>query len=202
MTGLQKLLLVPCLSPFVVAVLVASLNSNQPTSVRFLTWRSSKLPIGAWIALASTGAALFSGLAAFSTSTGNQPLRRQVHRPMGTGQTNDEKARVREAFAKGEVGRDALLESESKSYHSAGTCTFYGTANSNCSACRTNAGGGFFILNQAAWRGAPILLAGPNFGCGSSREHAVWALQGMGIACVVATSFGDIFYSKIGRAHV
>ena len=51
--------------------------------------------------------------------------------PMGTGQTNDEKARVREAFAKGEVGRDALLESESKSYHGAGTCTFYGTANSN-----------------------------------------------------------------------
>ena len=83
MTVLQKLLLVPCLSPFVVAVLVASLNGNQPTSVRFLTWRSSKLPIGAWIALASTGAALFSGLAAFSTSTGNQPLRRQVHRPMG-----------------------------------------------------------------------------------------------------------------------
>ena len=51
--------------------------------------------------------------------------------PMGTGQTNDEKAKVREAFAKGEIGREELLESESKSYHSAGTCTFYGTANSN-----------------------------------------------------------------------
>ena len=50
---------------------------------------------------------------------------------MGTGQTNDEKAKVREAFAKGEIGREELLESESKSYHSAGTCTFYGTANSN-----------------------------------------------------------------------
>jgi 3-isopropylmalate/(R)-2-methylmalate dehydratase small subunit len=53
-----------------------------------------------------------------------------------------------------------------------------------------------FILNQAGWRGAPILVAGHNFGCGSSREHAVWALQGMGIACVVAPSFGDIFRSN------
>ena len=53
-----------------------------------------------------------------------------------------------------------------------------------------------FVLNQAGWRGAPILVAGPNFGCGSSREHAVWALQGMGIACVIAPSFGDIFRSN------
>lgn len=53
-----------------------------------------------------------------------------------------------------------------------------------------------FILNQPPWRGAPILVAGPNFGCGSSREHAVWALQGMGIACLIAPSFGDIFYSN------
>lgn len=53
-----------------------------------------------------------------------------------------------------------------------------------------------FILNQEAWRGAPILVAGPNFGCGSSREHAVWALQGMGIECVIAPSFGDIFRSN------
>ncbi|RZL90361.1 MAG: phosphogluconate dehydratase [Variovorax sp.] len=51
--------------------------------------------------------------------------------PMPSGISNDEKARVRQRFAKGEVGRDALLESEEKSYHSAGTCTFYGTANSN-----------------------------------------------------------------------
>lgn len=50
-----------------------------------------------------------------------------------------------------------------------------------------------FILNQPAWREARILVAGPNFACGSSREHAVWALQGMGIACVIAPSFGDIF---------
>ena len=88
MTGLQKFLLVPCLSPVVVAVLVASLNGNQPTSLRFLTWRSSTLPIGAWIALASTGAALFSGLASLSASAGNQPLRRQVHRPMGWDRSN------------------------------------------------------------------------------------------------------------------
>ncbi len=53
-----------------------------------------------------------------------------------------------------------------------------------------------FILNQPAFRGAPILLAGPNFGCGSSREHAVWALQGMGLRCLIAPSFGDIFYAN------
>lgn len=52
------------------------------------------------------------------------------------------------------------------------------------------------LLNQAAFRGAPILLAGPNFGCGSSREGAVWALMGMGVRCVIAPSFGDIFYSN------
>lgn len=50
-----------------------------------------------------------------------------------------------------------------------------------------------FILNQPGWREARILVAGPNFACGSSREHAVWALQGLGIACVIAPSFGDIF---------
>lgn len=53
-----------------------------------------------------------------------------------------------------------------------------------------------FVLNQAGWRGAAILVAGANFGCGSSREHAVWALQGMGIGCVIAPSFGDIFRSN------
>ena len=51
--------------------------------------------------------------------------------PMPSGLSNDEKARVRQRFAKGEVGRDALLDSEARSYHSPGTCTFYGTANSN-----------------------------------------------------------------------
>ncbi len=50
-----------------------------------------------------------------------------------------------------------------------------------------------FVLNQPLYRGAPILLAGANFGCGSSREGAVWALMGLGIRCVVAESFGDIF---------
>ncbi len=53
-----------------------------------------------------------------------------------------------------------------------------------------------FVLNQPGWRGASMLVAGPNFGCGSSREHAVWALQGMGISCVIAPSFGDIFRSN------
>ena len=53
-----------------------------------------------------------------------------------------------------------------------------------------------FILNQPAFRGAPFLLAGENFGCGSSREAAVWALQGIGVRCVIAPSFGDIFFSN------
>ena len=53
-----------------------------------------------------------------------------------------------------------------------------------------------FILDQPMFRGAPILLAGANFGCGSSREHAVWALRGHGIRCVVAPSYGDIFFSN------
>ena len=50
-----------------------------------------------------------------------------------------------------------------------------------------------FVLNQLAYRDAPILVAGANFGCGSSREHAPWALGGLGIRCVIAPSFGDIF---------
>ena len=53
-----------------------------------------------------------------------------------------------------------------------------------------------FVLNWPAYRGAPILLAGANFGCGSSREGAVWALAGMGLRCIIAESFGDIFYSN------
>jgi len=53
-----------------------------------------------------------------------------------------------------------------------------------------------FVLNQPVWKGAPILLAGDNFGCGSSREAAVWALAGMGIRVVIAPSFGDIFYNN------
>lgn len=50
-----------------------------------------------------------------------------------------------------------------------------------------------FILNRPACRGAQILIADRNFGCGSSREHAVWALTDFGIRCVIAPSFGDIF---------
>ncbi|QBR01564.1 3-isopropylmalate dehydratase small subunit [Paraburkholderia pallida] len=53
-----------------------------------------------------------------------------------------------------------------------------------------------FVLNRAPWRGAPVLLAGANFGCGSSREGAVWALMSMGIRCVIAESFGEIFYNN------
>ena len=52
------------------------------------------------------------------------------------------------------------------------------------------------ILNRAPYRRAQILLAGANFGCGSSREGAVWALQGMGFRCVIAPSFGDIFFNN------
>jgi 3-isopropylmalate/(R)-2-methylmalate dehydratase small subunit len=52
------------------------------------------------------------------------------------------------------------------------------------------------VFNQPAFRNAPLLLAGDNFGCGSSRESAVVALQGMGIRCVIAPSFGDIFFGN------
>ncbi len=53
-----------------------------------------------------------------------------------------------------------------------------------------------FVLNQPAYRKAEIIIAGDNFGCGSSREHAPWALLDFGIRCVVATSFADIFYNN------
>jgi len=53
-----------------------------------------------------------------------------------------------------------------------------------------------FILNQPAYRQAQILVAGDNFGCGSSREHAPWALLDFGIRSVISTSFADIFYSN------
>lgn len=52
------------------------------------------------------------------------------------------------------------------------------------------------VLNQPAYAGTAILVAGPNFGCGSSREHAVWGLQQYGIKAVIAPSFGEIFYSN------
>ncbi len=53
-----------------------------------------------------------------------------------------------------------------------------------------------FVLNQNAYRNAQILVAGDNFGCGSSREHAPWALLDFGIRCVISTSFADIFYNN------
>jgi 3-isopropylmalate/(R)-2-methylmalate dehydratase small subunit len=53
-----------------------------------------------------------------------------------------------------------------------------------------------FVLNQKAYRNAQILVAGDNFGCGSSREHAPWALSDFGIRCVISTSFADIFYNN------
>jgi 3-isopropylmalate/(R)-2-methylmalate dehydratase small subunit len=53
-----------------------------------------------------------------------------------------------------------------------------------------------FVLNKPQYRKAQILVAGDNFGCGSSREHAPWALMDFGIRCVISTSFADIFYNN------
>ncbi|MBE2278464.1 MAG: 3-isopropylmalate dehydratase small subunit [Rhodobacteraceae bacterium] len=53
-----------------------------------------------------------------------------------------------------------------------------------------------FVLNQPAYRQSQIIVAGDNFGCGSSREHAPWALLDFGIRCVISTSFADIFYNN------
>jgi 3-isopropylmalate/(R)-2-methylmalate dehydratase small subunit len=59
-----------------------------------------------------------------------------------------------------------------------------------------------FVLNRAPWRQAAILLTGPNFGCGSSREHAVWGLRELGLRCVIGTSFGGIFADNCARNGV
>jgi 3-isopropylmalate/(R)-2-methylmalate dehydratase small subunit len=53
-----------------------------------------------------------------------------------------------------------------------------------------------FILNREPYRGAQVLLTGVNFGCGSSREGAVWAIEEMGIRCIIGSSFGDIFFNN------
>ncbi len=53
-----------------------------------------------------------------------------------------------------------------------------------------------FVLNKPAYREAQILVAGENFGCGSSREHAPWAIEDFGIRCIIAPSFADIFYNN------
>ncbi len=53
-----------------------------------------------------------------------------------------------------------------------------------------------FVLNKPAYKNANVLVAGSNFGCGSSREHAPWALRDYGIKCIISTSFADIFYNN------
>ena len=56
-----------------------------------------------------------------------------------------------------------------------------------------------FVLNKPAYKDAEILIAGENFGCGSSREHAPWALLDYGIKCIIAPSFADIFYNNSSK---
>ncbi len=56
-----------------------------------------------------------------------------------------------------------------------------------------------FVLNDSRYKGARILVAGKNFGCGSSREHAAWALENFGFRAVIAPTFADIFYSNAGK---
>lgn len=56
-----------------------------------------------------------------------------------------------------------------------------------------------FVLNQPAYRNAKVLVAGDNFGCGSSREHAPWALADFGIRCIISTSFADIFFNNCAK---
>lgn len=56
-----------------------------------------------------------------------------------------------------------------------------------------------FVLNDPRYTGAQILIAGKNFGCGSSREHAAWALENYGFRCVIAPTFADIFFSNAGK---
>ena len=59
-----------------------------------------------------------------------------------------------------------------------------------------------FVLNRLEYAGASILITGPNFGCGSSREHAPWAILDQGITCVIASSFADIFYNNCFKTGV
>jgi len=56
-----------------------------------------------------------------------------------------------------------------------------------------------FVINDPRYKGAQILIAGKNFGCGSSREHAAWALSDFGFRCVIAPTFADIFFSNAGK---
>ena len=59
-----------------------------------------------------------------------------------------------------------------------------------------------FVLNQSAWQGASFMVVGPNFGCGSSREHAVWGLKQMGIRALIGSSVAGIFYDNCQRNGV
>ncbi|KAE9641470.1 3-isopropylmalate dehydratase small subunit [Pseudomonas sp. PB103] len=59
-----------------------------------------------------------------------------------------------------------------------------------------------FVLNQATWQGSSFLVVGPNFGCGSSREHAVWGLQQLGVRALIGSSFAGIFYDNCQRNGV
>ena len=72
----------------------------------------------------------------------------------------------------------------------------YGEPDRDCSGRPLNHD---FVLNMPRYQGAQILIARENFGCGSSREHAVWALYDYGIRCVIAPSFADIFYGNCGK---
>ncbi|MCA9853765.1 MAG: 3-isopropylmalate dehydratase small subunit, partial [Dehalococcoidia bacterium] len=56
-----------------------------------------------------------------------------------------------------------------------------------------------FVVNRPEYKGAPILLAGANFGCGSSREHAPWAIEDMGVKVIIAPSFADIFRNNCAK---
>ncbi len=56
-----------------------------------------------------------------------------------------------------------------------------------------------FVVNNPAYSGAPVLITGPNFGCGSSREHAPWALEGLGLRAIIAPSFADIFRNNCAK---
>lgn len=59
-----------------------------------------------------------------------------------------------------------------------------------------------FVLNHAPWNAAKILVTGPNYGCGSSREHAVWGMRQLGLRCVIGSSFGGIFADNCARNGV
>lgn len=72
----------------------------------------------------------------------------------------------------------------------------YGEPDRDCSGRPLNKD---FVLNQPRYEGAQMLIARENFGCGSSREHAVWALYDYGIRCVIAPSFADIFFGNCGK---